>query len=247
METPDSQAFYSEKLVLLPRTGVCYDPPLIEDVALDLKTHYGLPRDRPILLSLQSSFKYHPKHDPLYAELSLLNPEAFIVLVGHMGNKRINEILLDRMARSYSEKGLDIHEHLCILPRLPYNHYVGLFGLAHHALDTPDWNGGNSSFQAFAQQCPVVTLPGQFMRGRHTISMLKVMGIEELVATDEAEYLRISTRLLRDSQFHQNLKDMIKERAHRLFRDQEIAEAFRDWAFQTCATGRESKPLTVQS
>ena len=247
METPDSQTFYSEKLVLLPRTGVCYDPPLIEDVELDLRTHYGLPEDRPVLLSLQSSFKYHPKHDPLYAELSSLNPEAFIVLVGHMGNKTINQVLFARMARSYNEKGLDIHEHLCILPRLPYHHYVGLFGIAHHALDTPDWNGGNSSFQAFAQACPVVTLPGRFMRGRHTISMLEVMELEELIATSESDYLQISTRLLREPQFHQNIKDLIKERAHRLFRDEGIARAFRDWALATCASVREEETQTIQS
>ena len=247
METPDSQTFYSEKLVLLPRTGICYDPPLIEDVELDLRTHYGLPEDRPVLLSLQSSFKYHPKHDPLYAELSSLNPEAFIVLVGHMGNKTINQVLFARMARSYNEKGLDIHEHLCILPRLPYHHYVGLFGIAHHALDTPDWNGGNSSFQAFAQACPVVTLPGRFMRGRHTISMLEVMELEELIATSESDYLQISTRLLREPQFHQNIKDLIKERAHRLFRDEGIARAFRDWALATCASVREEETQTIQS
>ena len=245
METPESQSFYSERLCLLPRSGVCYDPPLIEDVEVDLKEHYDLPPDRPLLLSLQSSFKYHPKHDDLYAEISRRNPEALIVLVGHMGNQEINRVLLERMEQSYSSKGLKIQNHVRILPRLPYGHYVGLYGIAHHALDTPDWNGGNSSFQAFAQQCPVVTLPGRYMRGRHTVAMLKVMEIGDLVAANSQEYIDISSHLLNDPSFHADIKQRLGERSERLFRDEGIAQAFQTWALKTCAQGREAVAHTT--
>ena len=43
METPESQPFYSEQLVRLPRTGLCYDPPLIEPLAVDLFDRYQYP------------------------------------------------------------------------------------------------------------------------------------------------------------------------------------------------------------
>jgi predicted O-linked N-acetylglucosamine transferase (SPINDLY family) len=77
--------------------------------------------------------------------------------------------------------------------------------------------------------------------------MLEVMELEELIATSESDYLQISTRLLREPQFHQNIKDLIKERAHRLFRDEGIARAFRDWALATCASVREEETQTIQS
>ena len=226
MESEDSHTHYSEALCLLPRTGLFYDPPLVVDVDVDLLDFYRLPADRPLLLSLQSTFKYHPAHDSLYAELSARHPEALIVLVEHMGHPSVTRRLMHRLAQAYAARGLVAEDHLRVLPRLPYEHYVGLFALAHHALDTPDWNGGNSSFQAFAQACPVVSWPGRFMRGRHTVAMLRVLELEELVAADAEAYVAISGRLLSEPAFAARIRQDIAARADRLFRDQGAADAF---------------------
>ena len=226
METERSPEFYSERLCLLPGTGLSYDPPLIEPVDIDLLGHYQLPQDRPLLLSLQSSFKYHPAHDSLYAQISARHPEVLILLVEHMGHASVSQRLLSRLSRAYRDHGLEVESHVRVLPRLSYAHYVNLFGLAHHALDTPDWNGGNSSFQAFAQACPVVTWPGRFMRGRHSVAMLRVMELEGLVAADAQAYVDLSCRLLEDSDFAAEMRAAIAERSHRLFRDQAPADAF---------------------
>ena len=226
METPESKKFYSEKLVLLPRTGLCYDPPLIEALEADLFDRFQLPRDRPLILSLQSTFKYHPDHDTLYAEISLRHPEALILFVEHMGHPSVSDRLVNRMAMAYQSRGLEIGLHLRVLPRLSYGDYVGLYGVAHHALDTPDWNGGNSSFQAFAQACPVVTWPGQFMRGRHTVAMLRVLGLEELVAADGDTFVGLSCRLLEDHDFARQIRSAIRERSSRLFCDRDVSDVF---------------------
>jgi predicted O-linked N-acetylglucosamine transferase (SPINDLY family) len=104
---------------------------------------------------------------------------------------------------------------------------MGLFSISHHTIDTIDWNGGNSSFQSFSLDCPVVTLPTSFMRGRHTVAMLEVLEIPDLIAKDADDYIDISTRLLRDNDFYLEMKRLIAERKHRLFHDQAIAAAFR--------------------
>ena len=44
------------------------------------------------------------------------------------------------------------------------------------------------------------------MRGRHTVSMLKEMEIDELIASNYDEYVDISNRLINDKFFYQKVK-----------------------------------------
>jgi predicted O-linked N-acetylglucosamine transferase (SPINDLY family) len=111
---------------------------------------------------------------------------------------------------------------------------MGLFAIAHHVLDTIGWNGGNSSFQSFSLQCPVVTMPTEFMRGRHTLAMLKTMAVEELIASNVDAYVAISSRLLQDQAFYARIKRRISEKQNLLFDDQAIATAFEAFVCEAC-------------
>jgi len=151
-----------------------------------------------LILSLQSTFKYVPRNDWTFAQIAYLNKNALILLVGHMGNGSIVERLINRLRPHFEDRGLVIEEHLQVLPRLDHGDFMGLFSIAHHTIDTIDWNGGNSSLQAFSLNCPVVTLPTEFMRGRHTIAMLLELDLPELIAKDRDSYVSLSTKLLND-------------------------------------------------
>ena len=226
MEPEGNEAHYSETLYRLPKTGLNYEKPAaIHDGQL-LFDKFDLPRDRPILNSLQSTFKYLPRNDWTFAEIAQRHPEAFIVLVGHMGNGSIANRLHERLRPHFEHRGLDIDNHLRILPRLDYGDFMGLFAISHHTIDTIDWNGGNSSMQSFSLDCPVVTLPTAFMRGRHTVSMLDVLELPELIARDVDDYVAISCRLLSDPSFYQQMRSLISERKARLFQDKSVAQAF---------------------
>ena len=226
MDPSGNEEHYSETLWRLPRTGLNYDTPAaIHDGQL-LFDKFDLPRDRPILNSLQSTFKYVPRNDWSFAEIAKRNPEAFIVLVGHMGHGGLCERLVERMRPHFEERGLELENHLRVLPRLDYADFMGLFSISHHTLDTIDWNGGNSSLQSFSLDCPVVTLPTEFMRGRHTVAMLEVLELPELIAKDGDDYVAISSHLLTDEAFYQEMRAKIAERKERLFHDKSVAEAF---------------------
>ena len=226
MEPEGNEAHYSETLYRLPNTGLNYEVPAALHDGQLLYDKFDLPRDRPILNSLQSTFKYLPRHDWIYAEIAKRHPEAFIVLVGHMGNGSVADGLYERLRPHFQERGLEIENHLRILPRLDYGDFMGLFSISHHTIDTIDWNGGNSSMQSFSLDCPVVTLPTTFMRGRHTVAMLEVLELPALIASDVDDYVAISCRLLDDASFHQHMRDSIRERKSRLFYDKSVAEAF---------------------
>ena len=116
MEPSGNEEHYSETLYRLPDTGLNYEvPAAIHDGQL-LYDKFDLPRDRPILNSLQSTFKYIPRNDWTYAEIAKRHPEAFIVLVGHMGNGGIADRLYERLRPHFEHRGLEIEHHLRILP-----------------------------------------------------------------------------------------------------------------------------------
>ena len=226
MEPDGNEAHYSETLYRLPSTGLNYETPAALHDGQLLYNKFALPRDRPILNSLQSTFKYLPRNDWTFAEIAKRHPEAFIVLVGHMGCGGIAERLFERLRPHFELRNLVIEEHLRILPRLDYGDFMGLFSISHHTIDTIDWNGGNSSMQSFSLDCPVVTLPTAFMRGRHTVAMLEVLELPELIANDVDDYIAISGRLLDDESFYLAMRTAIAERKQRLFHDKSVAEAF---------------------
>ena len=252
MEPDGNEAHYSETLYRLPSTGLNYETPAALHDGQLLFDKFDLPRDRPILNSLQSTFKYLPRNDWTFAEIAKRHPEAFIVLVGHMGSGGIAERLFERLRPHFEHRGLVIEEHLRILPRLDYGDFMGLFAISHHTIDTIDWNGGNSSLQSFSLDCPVVTLPTTFMRGRHTVSMLEVLELPELIASNVDDYIAISSRLLDDKAFYKAMRSAIAERKQRLFHDKSVAEAFQvaveTICRQTPAVGQQPAgvlPLTM--
>ena len=52
-----------------------------------------------------------------------------------------------------------------------------------------DWSGLNTSIDALNLNKPVITLPSNLMRGRHTYGILKVLKIDELIANSKKEYV----------------------------------------------------------
>jgi predicted O-linked N-acetylglucosamine transferase (SPINDLY family) len=62
-------------------------------------------------------------------------------------------------------------------------------------LDSFGFSGGNTTLDAIACNLPIVTCPGEFMRGRLSYAMLTRLGLSETIAQDEAEYIDIAVRL----------------------------------------------------
>jgi CRISPR-associated protein Csy1 len=93
-------------------------------------------------------------------------------------------------------------------------------------LDTVHWSGGNTSLDALAMGLPVVTLPGGLMRGRQSLGMLRMLGVDdELVARDARDYVARAVAIAGDPQRRAMLSGAILAGLDRLFdRDEPVAE-----------------------
>ena len=65
----------------------------------------------------------------------------------------------------------------------------------------------------------MVTLPGRFMRGRHAYAMLRMIDLEETIASDKDDYVDIAVKLGLDEAHRRAIAEQVRLRSDRLFDD----------------------------
>ncbi|MEO8101641.1 MAG: tetratricopeptide repeat protein [Betaproteobacteria bacterium] len=219
MEPADAQAHYSERLLLLPGIGTRYQLPRLDaQVATKSRSDYQLPEDAHLYLFPQSLFKIHPDNDHLL--VAAMENDAKGVLVMFAGqNQDITRKFVSRLSAAFVERGLSAQGRVRILPGVGHDDYKRINQLCDLMLDTLHWSGGNTSLDALAMGLPIVTLPGEFMRGRQTMAMLKFLGLDELIAQSIDEYLEIARHLAEDGRYREQISQRILANHARLFDD----------------------------
>ncbi|WP_237746630.1 O-linked N-acetylglucosamine transferase, SPINDLY family protein [Planktothrix agardhii] len=213
MEPENPQEHYSETLILLPNIGVAYPKPQDIPALIKTRSDYDLPEDAVIYLCCQAPFKYLPQYDYILPEIAVKVPNAkFLFFRGTLLN--------DRLKKSFSNYSLN-YEDYCLHRNVPKRFdYLMLNLLSDVFLDTFTWSGGNTSLEAIACNLPIVTCPGEFMRGRHADSFLKMIGLTETIAENEAKYVKIAVKLGLDPVWRKTISEQMSDRHHIIFDDQ---------------------------
>ena len=73
---------------------------------------------------------------------------------------------------------------------------------------------------------PVVTLAGEFMRGRVTLAQYRMMGIEDFIADNLEEFSAIALRLGTDAGYRTEMETRIAEASPCLFDEDAALEEF---------------------
>jgi CRISPR-associated protein Csy1 len=234
MEPEDAQAHYTERLALLPGLGTRYGVPVSS--AAETRADFGIPGDRTAYLVPQSLFKIHPDNDALITEVLAGDPYGVAVMFAS-NHDVLTQAFAARLGRALRRRGMDINERVIfIAPNIPHASYLRLNQLCDVMLDSVHWSGGNTSLDALASGLPVVTLPGTLMRGRQSMGMLRILGLEELVARDAAGYVGIATALGRDRERRVDVAERIRQRRGELFEREEPIRALEDFLVRA-ATG----------
>ncbi|MEA5567124.1 O-linked N-acetylglucosamine transferase, SPINDLY family protein [Anabaena sp. UHCC 0399] len=211
MEAENAQEHYSEKLIRLPNIGVSYPKPYIPQVVKS-RADFGLSDDDVLYLCCQAPFKYLPQYDFIFAEIACRVPQAkFIFLRG--------TLLQERLQKAFAALGLKF-EDCCVFLSIPERFdYLMINLLSDVYLDTFTWSGGNTTLEAIACNLPIVTCPGEFMRGRHSDSFLKMIGVTDTIAQNEAEYIDIAVKLGQNPAWRWEISKRISQRHDKLFDD----------------------------
>lgn len=219
MEPVDADEHYTETLVRLPNLGL-YLVPQAERPAL---RRTDLPEGRVLYGCLQSLFKYVPRYDYLLAEIALALPAAlFVFLEGKPAY--LTDITRTRLERAFAEIGLDASRHLLFLPRTDRAGYLNLQSQMDILVDSVGWSGGNTSISAIEAGVPIVTLPGEFMRGRHTSAMLRLIGVHDLIAASHEDFVAKLVELGRDAEMRLHTAKRIGAGSPLLYRDRAVID-----------------------
>lgn len=213
MEPEGAQAHYSERLIRLPGIGVRYDRPAAP--APVARAELGLPATGHLYLCPQSAFKIHPDNDALLAEVLAADPRGQLIFLEDF-DRPLTACLRERLGRAFAARGVD-PARARFLPRVGHADYLRLNAACDAMLDTLRWSGGNTSLDAIAAGLPLVTLPGRLMRGRQSLGMLKILGLGDLVAHDEADYVRLAVRLATDREWRSEVVRRMEAASPRLF------------------------------
>lgn len=235
MEPENASEHYTEKLVLLGSIGTyyarrpCSSPPD--------RSRYGLPQDGHLYLCPQSPYKIHPDNDDLFLDVLEQDPQATLVFFQGM-YANTTQAFKARLERGIVARRLAVRKRVVFLPRMGHEAYLQINRSCDVMLDTLHWSGGNTSLDALACGLPMVTLPGEFMRGRQSCAMLTEMGLDELIARDKNDYVAIALRLGTDAAWREEIQQRIMKNIDRVFENElpvKELEQFLLSRFEACA------------
>lgn len=232
LETSEAQAHYSEKLILLATLPAYYYRPEVVP-AVRSRQSFHLPAEGRLYVCPQSLFKFHPDFDSLLAEILRRDHQAILVLIEGI-YPHWKQMLVERFRRFIP----DVADRIHFLPQMPQADFLGLLKLADAVLDTPFFGGGTSSYEAIANDVPIVTMPGEFMRSRVTAGCYQRMGIDSLIASSPEDYVTLALRLAQDTSWKREQVALLHAHADVLFEDALAIEEITRFFVQTVTDDR---------
>jgi protein O-GlcNAc transferase len=186
---PASRAFYSEKVAYLPG---CFHPTDDARVlpARCARQDLGLPEDALVCCSLNNSYKYNDTLFDIWARLLLAVPNSVLWLIADEPS------IEARLRRRAAERGVSAAQ-LRFSRRVSYEDNIARVRNADLFLDTLPFNAGATASDVLWAGVPLLTCSGESFAGRMAGSLLRAVGLEELVTSDLAEYERRALELMR--------------------------------------------------
>jgi predicted O-linked N-acetylglucosamine transferase (SPINDLY family) len=181
-------AFYSEQSMRLPETYWCY--PLHEQ-SPEVSPPPALSAGHVTFGSLNNFCKVSADALNLWIQLLHATPNSDLILHAHEGvhRQRTHELL--------EHQGIDPHR-LRFAGKVSLPEYFKLYDQIDIALDPCPCNGGTTSCDALWMGVPVITLAGQTAVGRGGVSVLRNIGLPELIAQTKQQYIQIASDLAGD-------------------------------------------------
>lgn len=236
MEPESSQEHYTETLVRLPKISIAYTPHALPSHCKQ-RTDFGLPEDKILYFSGQSLFKYLPQYDYIFAEVLSQVPDSLLLFIA-LPNSAQTERFHQRLIKVFTGYDPSLAERIILLPRLNHIDYLSINLVSDVGLDSFAWSGGKTSLDAVYTCLPLVTYPGEFMRGRHAYGILKALGVEETIASSPEDYCAKAIRLGQDAGYRQEIAEAMFRAHGNLFDDRQAVIALEQFYREAVAQKR---------
>ena len=188
----EEEKYFSEKVIYLPDTRLCFSEPQIE-----FNENNSIPFDKNSYITFGS-----------YQNISKVTDEvlkAWSEILSKTINSRMRiqfpQIDLESQRKDFENRlisfGIDL-SRIDLCPKSSREEYLKSYSEVDIVLDTFPYNGGTTTCEAMYMGVPIVTIEGNNIISRQTGGFLSLVGLIDWIAKDKEDYVKKAIGLSED-------------------------------------------------
>lgn len=195
----DAAAHYSEQIVQMPHCYQVNDSRRAIAEQIPSRAEEGLPEQGFVFAAFNNTYKIRRAFFRIWMDLLKQTPGSVLWLVCDVApvQQRLRD---EAMACGVAP------DRLVFARRVPLDQHLARHAHAGVLLDTLPYNAHTTSSDALWAGVPVVTCMGQAFAGRVAASLLKAVGLPELIAGDLDGYRALALRVAQDADYCEHLR-----------------------------------------
>lgn len=206
-DPPGADEHCTEKLVRLDPCFLCYRPP--QDAPPPAPQPPSVSAGDITFGSFNTSAKLNDRTCALWSRVLLAVPGSRLVLKAHQFS---DAPFCDELRALFVRHGLDAARVAFLPSEVSPADHLRAYERLDLALDPVPYNGTTTTCEALWMGVPVVTVPGDMHASRVGASLLTQVGLRELIAEDEDDYVRVAAALANDPARLASLRTGLRER-----------------------------------
>jgi protein O-GlcNAc transferase len=195
----EDQQFYTEKVVYLPDCYQVNDAGRKISEQTPTRAACGLPENSFVFCCFNNNFKINPQVFDIWMRLLREVPGSVLWLLEDNSEARRN-LIHEARARGVSPG------RLVFAGRVPHPEHLARHRLADLFLDTLPYNAHTTASDALWAGLPLLTCAGSSFAGRVAGSLLRAVGLPELVTHTLQDYEVLALKLAQDPRLHGDLR-----------------------------------------
>jgi predicted O-linked N-acetylglucosamine transferase (SPINDLY family) len=190
---PDSQSYYSEKVVYLPNSYQVNDRKRAISDKQFTRQDLGLPENEFVFCCFNNNYKILPATFASWMRILRAVDGSVLWLF------KDNPLVVENLKKESGKQGIAANR-LVFAERLPLPEHLARHRQADLFLDTLPYNAHTTASDALWTGLPVLTLMGQSFASRVAASLLNAIGLPELITNTQEEYEALAIELATNPQ-----------------------------------------------
>ena len=185
------EKFYSEKIIYMPNSYQCNDDcKIISDIKLR-REDFDLPEKAIIFTCFNAAFKITEVEFDIWMRILREIKNSHLWLLSS------NSLMEKNLKKEAEKRGVN-KKRLTFAKKISLDKHLARHSLGDIFLDTFKYNAHTTASDALWAGMPLITLPGRSFSSRVSSSLLKSIGLEELICSSEQEYFEKALDLGKD-------------------------------------------------
>jgi len=197
---PESQQFYTEKVIYLPDTYIVDDSKRVASSRIFTRAECGLPQNQIIFCCFNNSYKFNPTMLKSWASILMQVPNSVFWV------SQNNPFFRENLLKEFEVLGI-ASERIIFANKLEsMADHLARLSLADLFLDTAPYNAHTTALDSLKAGVPIITYLGQAFAGRVGASVLNAIELPELITHSLEGYEQLAVALAQDPERLQQLK-----------------------------------------